>query len=330
MKVDYLKQIAIEIAKNEKNEQLKTQIETSKEIVKQEIQYVMAERAEIRGLLNDLFPQGIDQAKDFYEKLEDFHHYLGFDHECDLLIGIMWAESYTLLPPAKGLALLELFSKETTDILFLLPSFPVLLSEIEIPVDFACGWFIDLDKKIGQDLAGGNFFSAIDNYAFSHPDSGLKMLGEFLSEEPDSRTLHLSAIILGAIRSASEVWTIQEQAVKEWDAKLAKHPLVPFRLCYYRSLITSFHRRSISILRLQEELTRMVQGSQEEVDEAFHVLYKCLLNNSKDKAFVDFAYQWFLKTVTPTAPALAKHHVVSAMQALASPKSRLIDITAAN
>jgi len=182
-------------------------------------------------------------------------------------------------------------------------------------------------------LAGGDFFKAVQVYSYNFPKSGLRILEKYFTEGLDKIRLTLSSIIFGAIRASLEKGLIQKEVIEQMEKKLINDSRTEFRLCFHRSWIVSFWQGTVTIEQLEYQLANMLRGNQEEVEEAFHVLYKCLLNQLTNRTFATFTMQWLNQNTSPAIPPLAKYYVVNSMIRLCNVsgiKNRLINLSDTN
>ena len=145
--------------------------------------------------------------------------------------------------------------------------------------------------------------------------------------------LTLAANLLGALRSSASLGHIKKEIIEEWEGRLREDPKTEFRLCYHKSWVSSFDLGTVPIEQLDVKLTEMLNGVQEEIDEAFNTTYRCLLGKLSDHDFVRFVINWFSKNVSSRIPPLAKYCVVDAMWYLDSTKDkepRLVKVSEAN
>jgi hypothetical protein len=302
--------------------------------IEKEIDYLLNNRDKAIEILKLLFPENIPINSTFYEKLSRIRYYLGFNPLASKLSCLLLIETYKLLDNQDAQKLLQLLVENNNINFFLvIRTLPIFLSEVEVSPDFACRWLLSMGKKIGDDLAGGDFFKAVGEYAFNFPQSGLKVFEYYASEALDNLSLSLSAIILGELRSSIEKELIPKEIIEEWENKLTNDPRMNSRLCYHRSWITSFWRGTVSVGQLESKLNKMAKGSQEEIDAAFYVLYRCLLNQLTNEVFVVFSMKWFNKNTSSKIPPLAKYCVVNSMHRLcdaSKANSRFININDAN
>ncbi|MFW9876708.1 MAG: hypothetical protein ACFFG0_26740 [Candidatus Thorarchaeota archaeon] len=315
------------IKHNGKESELLTQVE-------KEIDFLFGNTEKVTQILKILFPENIPLTSEFYNKLSNFYNYLGFNSTTYKLIGVLWIEAYKLLEKSDKEKLLTVFVVEK-DVEFwdILNSLSTFLGEIELSPDFASKWFYMIGEKIKGDGMRGIFYNSIDDYSFKFPQSALIILEQLIREEFDDIDLEISARILGSVRSSSEVRNIHKEIIKKWDDKLKKDHQTGFRLCYHRSWLTSFQKGTVKRNRLKSLLSKMMEGNQREIDEAFYVMYKCLLSKLNDKPFINFAMSWFKQNASSQIPSLAKYCVTNSVVILSNTsqgKKRLIDLDETN
>lgn len=264
MKTKSILQIIELVAHDVKDKEFKNKInEIPESEIEKEIDYLLNNRDKTIEILRLLFSENIPINFNFYEKLSRIGYYLGFKPLANKLSCLLLIETYKLLDKQDAQKLLQL-SVENKNINFFLVirTLPIFLSEVEVSPDFASSWLLSMGEKVGDDLAGGDFFKAVGEYAFNFPQSGLKVFEHYASEELDNLRLSLSAIILGELRSSIEKELIPKEIIEKWENTLANDPRTNSRLCYHRSWITSFWRGTVSIGQLESKLKKMLEGFQ--------------------------------------------------------------------
>lgn len=331
MDINILK-IAEAIAKGTKEPEIQQIVKQSESEIKKEIDFLIANRDKALDVVKILFPAGIPINPAFYKKLKQINQFFGFQSLAYPLTGLIWVESYKLLPTHDAENLLMLLaSDENVNFFMIIPSLPFFLSQTELTPDFAATWFHSLSKKVANDLAGGGVFQGIENYAYSFPDSGLRTFQKYIAQGIDQSNLHISAIILGALRASADAGFFQKDIVEKWDNELIQSPRTELRLCYYRSWLISCWRGSLSIDELEAKLNHMAESTQEEITEAFNILYRCLLGNLKNSQFISFACRWFQQNIKNNISELAKYYVVHSVFMLTDAiKENLIDASEAD
>jgi hypothetical protein len=82
---------------------------------------------------------------------------------------------------------------------------------------------------------------------------------------------------------------------------------------------------------LEAKLNHMAESTQEEITEAFNILYRCLLNNLKNSQFVTFVCRWYRQNIKKDIAELAKYYVVHSVFMLTEAiKENLIDASEAD
>jgi len=328
----YLLEIASAIAQGKRDETLQKLTRDQESEIEGEITKLLGK--DIDKILDIIFPKGIPADSNFYNLVEEVQYYAGFKPLSTTLVAHLWVNAYHRLSPDNRIILLQsLLDENTGGFWTAIRSLPEFCSRIELEPTFATLWFFDLANRVKDDLAGGDIFKAVKEYAFHFPEFGLRVFENYVSEGLDELKLSLAAILLGTVRSRASQGYIGKASVNEWDNQLQDNPKTVFRLCYYKSLIASFDLGTLSIKELDVKLSKMLDGDREEIGEAFNTVYRCLLGKLSYDDFVRFAMDWFSKNTSDQIPVLAKYCIVSAMWHLCSTrgeKPRLVDLTEAN
>src|SRR4030042_3535706 len=332
MTTNYIFKIAESIAKGKPEEDLKSIARMSESEIQKEVDFLFDNRDKVVDILKILFSSKVPISSEFYDKLTAFHSYLGFKPISHKLSGLLFAEAFKLLDKDNLQDLLNcLIHDKRVNFFAVVQALPFFLSEMELSAEFASSWFLLVREKVAEDLAGGGFFQGIENYAYKYPNSGLKVLEKYIAEGLDEAKLHLSAIILGSLRACFYEGRVGEEIIKHWDSILVNSPHLELRLCYHRSWIIPFWRGLISVNQLEERLSEMIQGSQDEVTEAFNVLHRCFMNNLKNVFFIDFSLRWLDHNASGNISDLAKYYIVHSLFMLSdSIKNKMVDVNAAN
>jgi hypothetical protein len=330
--MEYLLQIANAIAQRKRDETL--QKLTRDQELEFEGEITKLSGKDIDKILDIIFPKGVPSDSNFYNLIEEVQYYAGFKPLSTTLVAHLWVNAYHRLSPDNRIILLKsLLDKNTGGFWTAIRSLPEFCSRIELEPAFTKVWFFELANRVKGDLAGGDVFKAVGKYAFHFPESGLKVFENYVSEGLDDLKLSLAAILLGTVRSRAYKKYIAIESIKKWDDQLQDSHITKFRICYHRSLIASFDLDALSIKELDVKLSRMLDGTQEEIGEAFNTVYYCLLGKLSDNNFVRFAVNWLSKNVSGQIPDLAKYCVVTSMWRLCNARggaSKSVDLTRAN
>lgn len=328
----YLLQVANVIAQKNRDETLKKLSRDHEAEIEGEITTLRDE--DIEKILDTIFYKEIPSDSNFYDLVEEVEYYIGFKPLSTKLIADLWVKAYLRLSPDNQIFLLQsLLDENIKGFWTAIRSLPRFCSCIELDPSFATIWFFELANKVKGDFFAGDVFKAIGKFAFHFPKSGLKIFENFISEDLDDLKLSLAAVLLGTVRSRASQGHIGRESVKEWDDHLQNNLNTVSRLCYHRSLTTTFNLGTLSISELDNKLSKMLDGNREEIGEAFNTVYHCLLGRLSDDSFIKFALGWFSTNASSQIPDLAKYCIVDSMWRLcryreAEPK--LIDSTEAN
>lgn len=332
MKDNFIFKVAEAIAKGKSEVDLRSIARVSESEIHKEVNFLFDNRDKAVEILRILFSSKVPTNSEFYDKLGAFQSYLGFKPISHKLTGLLFAEACRFLDKDNLQDLLNyLVRDKQVNFFAVVQTLPFFLSEMELSVEFASLWFLSVREKIAADLAGGGFFQGVENYAYTYPVSAVRVLEKYISEGLDEAKLHLSAIILGSLRACLYEGRFEEEIIKQWDRILANSPRIELRLCYYRSWIIPFRRGLISVKQLEQRLSEMIQGSQDEVTEAFNVLHRCFMNNLENESFIDFSLRWLDHNASGRISDLAKYSVVHSLFMLSdSIKNKLVDVNAIN
>jgi len=274
-------------------------------------------KGDIRQIINALFPSGIPVSITFYESLVSLQHYIGFRAQSHSLLARIWQMAYNQLSGDNRIQLLQLLPQgDNRGFWMSVSCLPEFLPEVKVEPKFLSSWLVAMAERVGQDLAGGPFYLAVQKHACQSPRIAFSVFEKFIRDGLAEPRLTLGAIILGAVRSILETGKISKQRVKKWERTLKNSPHIELRLCRHRSWAVSYNLGTIPIKQLQVQLDEMLDGSPQEVDEAFNTVYHCLLGNSENSSFVQFATNWLVDNASAAIPGVAKHYVMSAVHHL--------------
>ena len=311
--------------------EIKASLLNQKDQIKEEILYLEENKGQVAELLNILFPQGIAADYEFYETLSKIPPCLEFEEPSDRLIGILWSGAYQQIPSPRRENFLSVWvDKESSQFWDYVYALPTFLSNVEISTAFASNWFLKIGNAVKGNLAGGDFFRGVENYAFNFPSAGLTVLDQYVKDGLDNMRLHLAAIILGAVRAKSEKENVLKETVNKWDVEARQK--TELRRCYYRSWTTSFRRGGISTNKLSLVLDKAIEGTIEEQNEAFDIVRRCSSRRVEEE-FARFVFQWLNKHVSSELSSDAKYSIADTVYKLRDCQGKnraLIDTADAN
>lgn len=276
--------------------------------------------ADIKILVNTLFPGKITVDPKIYQTLKEFQINIGYGKIPDKLIARLWIHIYSVIPNEKRKEFLRYLEDiDTMEFWEMIKIFPDFLSAINIDPNFAATWFLNIAQKISGDMAEGGFYIGIQKYAYHFPESGFTVFKNYLNNIGDEITLNLAAQILGTVRASEFLTESLKSEVDEIDDVLHNSTNERYRMCFYRSTASSFELGITSREQLDEYLEEMItRNNALECDEAFNILYRCLHAKMNDEKFIDYSIKWYLRHVSPDIPELAKYYVADSMWYLAS------------
>ena len=99
-----------------------------------------------------------------------------------------------------------------------------------------------------------------------------------------------------------------------------------------RSTPITFKRGTISINDLDIKLNNMLNGMPQEIDEAFVVVFRCLVSKPGDSDVVNFIEHWLQKNISAMIPRTSKYYAVKTCQILFDRKdtSHILDTSKLN
>lgn len=272
---------------------------------------------DIQQIINSLFPSVIPAGVVFYESLASLQHFIGFGATSQSLIARIWRTAYELASPDSQIQLLQLLPGSDNRIFWMtIHCLPGFLGEVEIEPSYLSTWLVEMANRVGQDLAGGSFYVAVQEYARRFPRAALAVFEKYVTDGLADPRLTLSSIILGAVRSVLGTGKISQQRVKKLEQTLKTSPNIKLRICRHRSWAVSYALGAISIESLDLRLNEMLHGIPEEIDEAFGTIFRCLSSKPGDSGFVNFAMNWYIHNASSLISGSAKHYVVSAVTIL--------------
>ena len=269
---------------------------------------------DIRQIINTLFPSGVPVSVTFYESLASLQHYIGFGAHSQSLLARAWRVAYNQLSRDDRIQLLQLLPGGDNRVFWTsIRCLPEFLPEVKVEPEFLSSWLVAMADRVGQDLAGGPFYLAVQKHACQFSRTAFAVFEKYVADGLTEPRLTLGAIILGSVRSVLGTGKISSRRVRKWERTLMNSPHIKLRVCQHRSWAVSYNLGAVSTENLQLKLNDMLHGLHEEVDEAFSTVYRCLLGNSENSSFVQFATNWLVKNASATIPGFAKYYVVDAV-----------------
>ncbi|MFC1593167.1 hypothetical protein ACFL4C_04055, partial [Candidatus Omnitrophota bacterium] len=116
-------------------------------------------------IVNTLFPSGIPTDVGFYESLASLQHYVGFSPSSNNFLTRLWQSAYKQTSSDGQVSLLQALLKGDNGIFWMgIRCLPGFLPQIESEPQFLSGWLVAMSERVGRDLAGGDFYIAVQKY----------------------------------------------------------------------------------------------------------------------------------------------------------------------
>ncbi len=309
-----IEQIARVIANNESDNYY--QFETVKDKVDEEI--IILEKSEEQAvlILRILFGDNIVPNVNVFKYLSKFQLYLGYGKSSKKLVEILLLRVIQRLSAQEKKGLFHsLLDCENSDFWVVIRAFPVIIPNIHFDPSFFADLIVQVRTKIGADLAGGPFFESIELLGENSPAYAFEILTILLNDDLTDFSIDISVMLLGSIRIAKKDSRFNKKLFKQIENKLKSSEIIQKRRCYYRSWGISFTLGNLSIVELQLQLEFMLKDIAEE---AFGVLYKCLVRKSGNEKLLDFYFDWLKKNSSLASTPFAKYFVVTSIWTLLS------------
>ena len=295
---------------HEKVDEAHAYAEQNREDINKELQLLLSKREYIPQLTDKIFPEGIRVERSFYSRISNATYCLGQDKLPCRVLGRIWAEVYSQLVHPDAERLLELLPGFTHDIFSVLPSLPEFLSHTALRDEFAASWFLSLGNKIADDLANGPFFEGVYEFAVHFPNKGLHVLVIYKRDKFEGIRAGIATAILAATRTCVDKGVIAKSLVDHVEIDLRRHPIKSCRHAYNLSWAGYFRGETVSTDVLLNALSEMIEWADEDVDDAFWVLSRCILSKRNDERFLKEATHWIKSKAHPGLPKGAKYAVV--------------------
>lgn len=274
-----------------------------------EVQTLFSNRTKALEMLISLFPDGIPVDLSFYERLENLYMRMGWGEESQRATGLFMTCAVDQLSEIKGEALLREIVKVGNPFFFqLLDSLKVLFSDRELRPEFAAELFPAIVKRIGNDLASGGFWKALESYCEEHTQSALYILQNLIGAN-DEQGISVAASILGVLRSM--VLDEKKQVFfNNLENEFSNACAPAQRAIYNRSWLNTAWRGAMQKSQLEQLTKKMMGGSEEEKEQVFWIVCRSLLSRNISADCMAYGLDWLLQNVSPNITPVAKYHVV--------------------
>jgi hypothetical protein len=264
-----------------------------------------------RGLeaLDALFPEGVPDSLAFYDRLTDLVMRLGWGEISHRATGVLLTLAVDRLSADVGEALLLKMPQVPGPQFFqALGTLPGFLSRKELRPEFAAEWFPALVRRIGNDLASGEFWKALETYC-EHQTKGALAVLICLSKTEVEEHISVAAFILGVLRSLELSDAIRAQ-FHTLESELLTSAASGTRSIYHRSWIRTAWRGKLRMADLESLTRRMSAGSSKEQEDVFWIVCQSMISPSVPEDCFAFALDWLREHASPTIVPIAKFHVI--------------------
>lgn len=292
------------------------------EAVEAELHTLAANVAAQDRVLASLFPEGVPHNAQLIESIYRLGVSLHESEQSGRLTALLMRRVFQAIPAEDKQSLLaSLPSADNLAFWMAIELLQTVLPEIALPQSFMSDWFLSMADRVGNDMAGGRLFSLVVSYAERHPDDALDMFDAYAEKRFVGNRGTLAHLILGVVRAVSPSSSALGKRIRHLDRSLSRHQRLECRLCYHRSLLTTFQRTGVSRSTLKKRLGRMMEGDDAEVAAAFFVLAGYAIHGANDPRVVRLALRWLASSVRSDLPSQAKFHAAALLDSLIHHKS---------
>lgn len=272
-----------------------------------EVDRLIARHEDASSVLRALFPSELPVDPSFYDKLIGLHLRLGWGDEANRAIGVLLMVAVRELGAERGDDLLRFIPDKKNRFFFqLLDSLDFVVSQTELRPKFAAEWFPALLRRIGNDLASGGFWKALETYCLTHSQSAVEALA-LLLDTNNEEEIAVAAHMLGSLRRLNSETAA---AVESIESKLSVASSAAARAIYHRSWLETAWRGKIVEQDLELLTARMLGGSAEERNEVIGLICKALLSPTLSPECRKYCWSWLRANVSKNVDPVAKYNVV--------------------
>ena len=263
------------------------------------------------GLLQLLFPNGYPRDSQALDALFKFaYHVTEFataEKVATCLLSRLFSNAGTNAIETILLSITESSNNKFWQNIRLLPA---CLSDHILPPDFLADWFVSCSSREGNNLAGGQAFELAKEYTVRNPEIALLIVQHYMQSTLTGDRMILAQVILGSIRISTCRTDPLNNQLQDLDRDLSESTRIDYRVCYHRSWGTTFKRQPFDSEHIEQRLSVMLAGSEEEITSAFFVLTRIAYHFSDKKDALISATDWLTANTNKSISAESKHCVV--------------------
>ena len=282
-----------------------------------EIEAILADPGRGRDTLIELFPEFIPEGEQFYLRLLELQHHLGFNDTAHRAIGAFWLMGLQSLQPESAENLLAAFpTLKGPNFFMLLDSLGVVLGSFELRPEFGWTWYSVILKRIGNDLASGGFWKALEIFSEKQTNNAVTILALSFSAQ-DEIHVSIAAFMLGTIRAMTRGGIVLA-GFERLDSRFADAPIGFIRKIFIRSWVQTAWKGKMTRADLELLATRASSGNVDDFEDTVWVFSRCVLSALFPLEAFTFGTSWLLGNISADISELAKHHVIAAATVLVS------------
>ncbi|MHB8337649.1 MAG: hypothetical protein ACYDEE_09540 [Ignavibacteriaceae bacterium] len=314
MQTPLLEQIFKSIGNKIERRDLFKEDKIENEKIKIEVDLVISNKSKLTELMPFLFEKYEQNPETIFKILSELETYLHFQNYAYELCSKVLLE---VLNNSDISANEEIFKKleDVNSVYFwnIIQCLPYVLSEYKLDSAFAVKWFFNIGEKIQHVMASGDFLKAIGNYSFSFPAEAKNVFISYKNKDFEAFELQIASVILGSIRASTKVNRVDNKSFLSIENELKESANENYRIVYYKSWLISYFRD----LEYFDDLFAIIQvaykGKKREIEEAFFLSYKVIINDSKDEIKITKILDWFNITVYSKLSPESKFYIVDSL-----------------
>jgi hypothetical protein len=279
--------------------------------LREEVNYLTANRDGLIKLINSSLSGFERDFENISNILGEIEAYMHFHSIASTLNGVILAELLKEVGVLNSeLILSGLEQPNSMNYWTIIRSLPTLFAEYQLEPYFAARFFESIGKIIKEDLASGDFFQAIEYYAFNFPSDALKVFLIYKENNFHELQLDISAILLGAMRSAIRTKKLVIEITDE-EAYLQFSHSELFRILEYKSWVITYQRGNSSFEEIINVINKAFKGGSKEVETAFSIISRVINNSINDDIVVSLLLNWMRESIKTSISPESSFHIIS-------------------
>ena len=261
-------------------------------------------------LASRIFQPGVPMDLEFYDVLHKLERRVGFSPQTARLAEEVSVHALKKMNEEQRRNTLNALAGVAGNRFFeALRRFPTIIAKINFDPRFVVPWFLRVRKRIGNDLAQGDFWQTVETWSLCYPDDGFLGLRSLLTTPLDDNLISLAACILGILRVT---WESKDpnDADRALEASLIGDTDVKRRLVFHRSWINTGWKRNLTTDEFATCLQRMETGTEEERAEGFNFLCRLLPSDNITQESFHYGAKWLAANANSSISNDCKHLAV--------------------